>query len=646
LSKRFALIAATRNEGPFLLEWVAYHRLIGFTDIHVFSGDDTDGNRALLSALADAGAITYHVNTGTGGHRNRAYDQAFQLAEVQAADYVMALDTDEFLNIHAGDGTVNALLSATREPDAISLTWRLFGHSGHTDYADTPVTGRFVLAAPEAVPVCMQQFAVKTLFRPKLATSIGPHRPSVSPDLTERAVRWVNGAGKSISAPLLAGGWKLTAATAGYDLAQINHYIIRSSAIFALQNLSDPALGSEPSPFSVADFFGLNHNHVRDTSILRHSDGLTAEIARLRAAPGVAQAHVDTVAKTQRLLADLLSRQGTDTDTPLAQVMDADAARKLVRIQQSTSDASAPVTAPIAPEGSVVAEADDLAPSWLADLRRSTHRRGWYDSHDNFAAQFTYRTRDTLVVSFDNLSSVKDPSLARETWGYPFYAKEGWSHMGIMAFEKNWYRDEALFDFMERKRAFFTQFKHIVMTGTSMGAYAATAFADLAPGCTVLAYSPQATLDTNRVPWEERFGIGRKRDWSGRYAFAPDHCRAAKDVFVIYDPYFAPDKQHALLYQGDNVHHLKSWYTSHKSALFMRRADILKDLMREAMAGTLTQARFYEMYRQRRELPWYINGLADHLIGRGHRQLALQMADHLGKTERMGLAQSVRARAS
>jgi len=64
------------------------------------------------------------------------------------------------------------------------------------------------------------------------------------------------------------------------------------------------------------------------------------------------------------------------------------------------------------------------------------------------------------------------------------------------------------------------------------------------------------------------------------------------------------------------------------------------------MAGTLTQARFYEMYRQRRELPWYINGLADHLIGRGHSKLALQMADHLGKTERMGLAQSIRTRAS
>ena len=194
---------------------------------------------------------------------------------------------------------------------------------------------------------------------------------------------------------------------------------------------------------------------------------------------------------------------------------------------------------------------------------------------------------------------------------------------------------------MERKRAFFTQFKHIVMTGTSMGAYAATAFADLAPGCTVLAYSPQATLDTKRVPWEGRFGTGRKHDWSGRYAFAPDHCRAAKDVFVIYDPYFAPDKQHALLYQGDNVHHLKSWYTSHKSALFMRRADILKYLMREAMAGTLTPSRFYTLYRQRRDLPWYINGLADHLIKSGHHQLALQMADHLGKTERPRLAQAM-----
>ncbi|SEN50374.1 Glycosyl transferase family 2 [Loktanella fryxellensis] len=644
MSKRYALIAAIRNEGPFLLEWTAYHRMIGFTDIHVFSADDTDGNRALLGALADAGALTAHVNAGPGGHRNRAYEQAFRLPAVQAADYVMALDTDEFVNIHVGDGTLSALMDATRNPDAISLCWRMFGHGGHLQYDDVPVTARFTRAAPTDVAVCAPQFAVKTLFRPGLATGIGPHRPAVAADVSAHAVRWVNGAGKSVSGALLAGGWKLTATTAGYDLAQINHYVVRSAAIFALHNVSRPMLGSEPVPLGLPDFLRLNHNQAQDTTILRHADALATAMEALHAAPGVAAAHAATVARTRALLADLLDGGGGDPGTPLAQIMDADAARALVRAQQGTPDDPAePEDASPAP-GQVVADAADLAPRWLADLRRSDHRRGWYVSHDTFAVQFTRRSSDVLVVSFDNLSSVNDASLARDTWGYPFYAAEGWSHMGVMAFEKHWFRDTALFDALEDQRSLFAQFRTVVMTGTSMGAYAATAFADLAPGCTVLAYSPQATLDATRVPWEDRFGSGRKQDWSGRYAFAPDHCRSARDVFVVYDPYFGPDRQHAMLYRGDNVHHLQSWYTSHKSALFMRRADILKDLMREAAAGTLTPARYYALYRQRRDLPWYVNGLADHLIARGHAPLALRLADHLEATVRPRLAQGIRAR--
>ena len=37
-----------RDEGPYLLEWVAYHRLIGFTDIVVCSNDCVDGSPAHL----------------------------------------------------------------------------------------------------------------------------------------------------------------------------------------------------------------------------------------------------------------------------------------------------------------------------------------------------------------------------------------------------------------------------------------------------------------------------------------------------------------------------------------------------------------------------------------------------------------------
>lgn len=281
----------------------------------------------------------------------------------------------------------------------------------------------------------------------------------------------------------------------------------------------------------------------------------------------------------------------------------------------------------------------------LGDLHQSDHLRGWYVSDEKFAAQFTQRSTDTLVVSFNNLSSVNDPALLRKTWGYGFYRAEGWSHLGVIALEKNWFRDEALFDFMETTgKTLFAKYKNVVLTGTSMGAYAATAFAKLAPNCTVVAFSPQSTLDMKLVPWEKRFGSGRKQDWSGRYRDAPDDCESARDVFIIYDPYFEPDKLHAERYYSDNVTFLKSWYSNHESEQFIRRDDILKSVMQAAMAGVLSGAVYYTMFRARRDLIWHHKGQAEHLIGAGHPKLAQQLSNYLAFNGRPVVAREIALR--
>lgn len=289
---------------------------------------------------------------------------------------------------------------------------------------------------------------------------------------------------------------------------------------------------------------------------------------------------------------------------------------------------------------------DDVGPAWLADLRRSDHRIGFYHSEDSFAAQYTDRTSKVLMVSFDNLSNVRDPALSRETWGYGFYKKEGWSHFGIMSFDNNWYRNEGLFDYLTElaDSGFFKGFDRVILTGTSMGAYASCVFCSLIPGSVALAFSPQSTLDTKLVPWEERFAGGRKQDWSGRFRDGAEEIKNAGEAFILYDPYFEPDRLHAERMQGKNVHHLKTWFSGHKSALFLRRAEILKPIVLAAVAGDLTEAKFYGLYRNRRKLPWYVNGLADRAIARGRDGLVDLMANAVKRDGRERLANGVLAR--
>lgn len=289
----------------------------------------------------------------------------------------------------------------------------------------------------------------------------------------------------------------------------------------------------------------------------------------------------------------------------------------------------------------------DPAPEWLVNLRRSNYRKGSYVSGDGFGVVFTDRESDVLIVSWDNLSSAGDDAIDRLPWGYSFVAKNGWSQLGVMTFNPDWFRNDDLIDHMIslRDSGFFQRFRRVVMNGTSMGAYAASAFASLAPGCTVVAFSPQSTLKTDLVPWESRFASGRRADWSGAFADAAEESRTAERVFLIYDPRFVPDVKHVDRFTDVNVTRLKARYSDHKTALFLRRAGLLSSVVKAAVAGTLSEPEFYRIYRGGRALQWYKHAVMRRLIEDGRQRHLPRFAEAMRAMQNEPLARSAMARA-
>jgi hypothetical protein len=64
---RFLAILSVRNEAAFLLEWLAHHRAVGFTDFLVFSNDCQDGTDRMLDRLDALGHLTHLRNEGPYG---------------------------------------------------------------------------------------------------------------------------------------------------------------------------------------------------------------------------------------------------------------------------------------------------------------------------------------------------------------------------------------------------------------------------------------------------------------------------------------------------------------------------------------------------------------------------------------------------
>ncbi|SDF01853.1 hypothetical protein SAMN04488105_11168 [Salipiger thiooxidans] len=63
---------------------------------------------------------------------------------VTRANWIWEADVDEFLNIHAGDGALAALVDACGAPQAILLSDQVFANDGVQSFEDRPVIGQFI----------------------------------------------------------------------------------------------------------------------------------------------------------------------------------------------------------------------------------------------------------------------------------------------------------------------------------------------------------------------------------------------------------------------------------------------------------------------------------------------------------------------
>ena len=214
---------------------------MGVTDFLVYTNDCTDNTNALLDRLDEMGMLTrldnpFNREAGQKPQRGALNDAADQPL-VTNADWVIVIDVDEFMNIHIGDGTIDALCAAAGEPNLIAMTWKFFGNGGVHAYEDRPVTQQLTACAPPFIPKPRLGWGFKTMIhRTAPFAKLGVHRP-LQLDETRRAeVRWVNGSGQMMPDALVDGnGWRSTKRTVGYDMVTLNHYILRSADSFLVK---------------------------------------------------------------------------------------------------------------------------------------------------------------------------------------------------------------------------------------------------------------------------------------------------------------------------------------------------------------------------------------------------------------------------
>jgi hypothetical protein len=293
----FCILAPARNEGPYLLEWIAYHLSIGFEHIFIYTNDNSDGSEQLLAQLARHGVITLvHNERGERiGVQEKATAHGLTLLP-QTLDYrwTAVMDLDEYIafdaTIYDNIGDLMALHEA-QPVDAVALCWLIFVSRFGEPYRRGLTRERFTWRANDV------NRHVKAIFRTRRFCGSQPHYPYPTLDMPfvfrteDGSPHHHPGVLDRIPAfaetPTAVHGW-------------INHYIFRS-APEALWKLARGNVAWKPSDegsgrplmenFVTRAFsdFATSQTLVRDFRIEACAKGQQAMLDRLLALPGVAE---------------------------------------------------------------------------------------------------------------------------------------------------------------------------------------------------------------------------------------------------------------------------------------------------------------------------------------------------------------------
>jgi hypothetical protein len=300
----YTVVSTMKNEAPYILEWVAHYKTLGFDHILVCTNDCTDTTVEILRRLQEMGLVTQHdtVVRKAGIHRSALRQASRRYDIVLNASWVFVCDVDEFLNIHLGDGSVRALVEGSgADADVISVPWRVFGPDGVERFEDKPVTQQFTKGEYEWDAEARPNTGkfVKSLYTNQHKfLRMGLHAPVSRDEHVENTRRVLPGGidyvlnGRRTDNPPL------------FTHAQVNHYALRSMESFLIKrargraNHSHHVLGKE-----YWDKFNLNDE--TDTSISRYHEQTAEWLERFKRDPELADLHARGVEWHRRKAASL-----------------------------------------------------------------------------------------------------------------------------------------------------------------------------------------------------------------------------------------------------------------------------------------------------------------------------------------------------
>ncbi len=173
---KLAIGAIFKNEEPYILEWIAYHRTLGVEEFYIADNNSDDGTTNLLAALHSAGIIRYFPFPHLPNQPPQlpAYQEIMRRFG-KRTDWIAFIDADEFLLANDCNERMSDLLrNLNPSIGAVAVNWAIYGSSSHEIFSDELVMERFSKRARDNFGA---NFHYKSIVRTSAyrSTSNNPH---------------------------------------------------------------------------------------------------------------------------------------------------------------------------------------------------------------------------------------------------------------------------------------------------------------------------------------------------------------------------------------------------------------------------------------------------------------------------------------
>lgn len=274
---RIAIGAIFKNEGPYILEWIAAHQAVGFHQFYIADNNSTDGSSELLKELDKQGVINYIPFPGNPATPPQLDAYAYIMKHhCKEFDWIGFIDADEYLSpttdeINIAEQIIK--IGRDRSIGGVVVNWAIFGSSNLDHYGPEPTPERFILRAN-------QDFMVNKHYKSFIKSS-AYLKPYTNPHLfvLKKGFKFVGVDGQPTENDKNHGPG--LSENIIWQPFRLNHYIIRSRQEFEAKKKPKGSATDLQRIKGEAYFVGHDKNDVADLPVEKYVAVMRNHIKRL-----------------------------------------------------------------------------------------------------------------------------------------------------------------------------------------------------------------------------------------------------------------------------------------------------------------------------------------------------------------------------